>query len=177
MLLSKPGDYTFDRWSMSTMVIFQRGPFEPGMPAFAARLLRLARSVTSVSRRDGGIRFAIHLHVLRFCEAAGCGVRLEPRSLHLRTRLRRAQVRCCCSFWNDMATGLALFCVLDHHHDPIREFDKHEWGDHSSFSIANRSRHHSRKCGPVRVNTRWVEPAGQRGSNHKLISRQSSQYI
>src|ERR1700728_664458 len=38
-----------------------------------------------------------------------------------------------------MATVLALFCFLDHHRDPIREFDKHEWGiTHLSALLTDR---------------------------------------
>ena len=52
------------------------------------RLLRLACRSSGLFRSDGGIRLAIRLHVLRFREAAGCGIRMEPRSHLQRIRHR-----------------------------------------------------------------------------------------
>ena len=40
-------------------------------------------------RRDGGIRLALRLHFHGFCETAGRGIRLEPRSRLERLRHRR----------------------------------------------------------------------------------------
>src|SRR5262249_20874888 len=43
------------------------------------RVLRLAGSFGSMSRRDGGFLVAVCLYVLRFCEAARHRIRLESR--------------------------------------------------------------------------------------------------
>jgi len=82
-------------------------------------------------------------------------------ALHPRARGDRAGVRSSRSFWNDMAAGPSLFCLLDHHCHPFREFDQHERGDHSPFRVADGSRPHHQKCSAMRVHTRWIEPAWQ----------------
>jgi hypothetical protein len=58
-------------------------------------------------------------------------------ALHPRARGDRARVRSGSSFWNDMAARPSLFCLLDHHCHPFREFDQHEWGDHSPLSVVD----------------------------------------
>jgi hypothetical protein len=45
--------------------------------------------LAAMSRCDGGIRFAIRLYIFGFCEAAGGGIRLEPRGHLKRLRHRR----------------------------------------------------------------------------------------
>ena len=45
-----------------------------------------------MSRGDGGIRLAVCLHLLSFCETAGGGIRLEPRSHLKRLRDRRGHI-------------------------------------------------------------------------------------
>ena len=65
------------------------------------------------------------------------------------------------TFGNDMAARPAFFCLLDYHRHSFREFDQHEWRDHSPVRTADRSRPHRRKCGTLRVHTRWIKSAGQ----------------
>src|SRR5450432_3135148 len=69
---------------------------------------------------------------------SGLAARLAPElALHSRTQLRREKVSYHYSFRNDMATRLTLFFLLDYHRYPFREFDQHEWGNHSSLGVAN----------------------------------------
>ena len=65
------------------------------------------------------------------------------------------------TFWNDLAAGPAFFCLLDYHCHSFRKFDQHERRNHSPFRTADRSRPPARKCGNLRIRTRWIKFARQ----------------
>ena len=58
-----------------------------------------------------------------------------------------------------LAARPAFLCFLDYRRRPVREFDQHEWSDHSDVRIADGPRNHGQRRGAVRVHTGWLEPA------------------
>jgi hypothetical protein len=56
---------------------------------------------------------------------------------YIRASRSRAGICSRCTFWNDVATGLWLFSLLDYHHHLFFDFDKYEWGDHSLVRVTD----------------------------------------